>query len=290
MPVGSQGSQHAGKRSAEFVAAFRAVGARDPEINNPDVLAHRMLSAPLRLLTGPGLRRLARASSNRKVPGMYLYHQARTQHFDEVFLEGTAEVGQVVVLGAGLDTRPYRFAEQLAGKRVIEVDHPGTAAWKHRRLARAGVPTEHVTYATTDFTREALDEVLLAAGYTTNEPAFFLWEGVVMYLPAAAVEATLQMIGRAAIGSQVAFDYVFQAAIADPDRFLGARQFQDQVARRDEPVLFGLDPDAVDAFLEPFGLSIVSHAGPAELAQRVAPTPMCDFFGIVHARRADVQI
>src|SRR4051812_40451363 len=125
-----------GKFSAEVAAYTRAVGRRDPATANPDHLAERILSFRFRLLLLPGLRHLARLFYNRLVPGMYLYHQARTKHFDDLLLADLGKIRQVVILGAGLDTRPYRFVSRLAGVRVFEVDHPGTGAWKRSRLHR----------------------------------------------------------------------------------------------------------------------------------------------------------
>ncbi len=41
-----------------------------------------------------------------------------------------------VILGAGFDTRAYRFAERLSSVRVFELDHPVTAALKQARVRR----------------------------------------------------------------------------------------------------------------------------------------------------------
>lgn len=274
-----------GKHTAEIVALARADGCNDPAIRNPDYLASRMLRPAYRLLLLPGLRRLVRARFERRVPGMFLYHQARTRYLDQALLSALPEVRQLVILGAGLDTRPYRFAGQLAGKRVFEVDHPGTAAWKQARLRHLDDPLPQVTYIAMDFNRDALDQRLAQSGYDPAIPTFFLWEGVVMYLPQAAVEATLDVINCAAPGSSVAFDYVYRASLDRPQTFYGAEGYQRYVERHGEPCRFGLDAHEIAAFLGRHGLSVVSNAGPRELAQLIPPGPVCDYFGIVHARR-----
>lgn len=276
-----------GKRTAEGVAALRAGGARDPAIRNPDQLAERLIATHLRLLLLPGLRQTARTMLDWYQPGMYLYHQARTKYLDELFLHAIRDVGQVVVLGAGFDTRPYRFAAQLTDRRVFEVDHPGTAAWKKQRLHRLGRSTDHVTYIATDFTRGHLDEELETAGCRLGMPTFFLWEGVTYYLPREAVESTLELVARAAPGSSVAFDYIHRSSLERPSSYVGAARWQWHVERTGEPALFGLDPDEVGPFLEAHGLEAMSNIGPDQLRNLVPPRPVCDFFGIVHARRPD---
>ena len=65
------------------------------------------------------------------------------------------KVGQLVVLGAGLDTFGYRnpFGERL---EVFEVDHPATQAWKKKQLRKAAIevpPT--LTYVPGDFESES---------------------------------------------------------------------------------------------------------------------------------------
>jgi methyltransferase (TIGR00027 family) len=274
-----------GKHSAEIVALARADGCNDPAIRNPDYLAARLLRPAHRLLLLPGLRRLVRASFERRVPGMFLYHQARTKYLDQLLLAAIGNLRQLVILGAGLDTRAYRFADRLAGKRVFEVDHPGTAAWKRARLHRLGSATEHVSYIALDFNRDRLDERLGQAGYDATVPTFFLWEGVVMYLPRDSVEATLAVIARSAPGSTVTFDYVYRSSLERPQDFHGAAGYQRYVERSGEPCRFGLDPDELSPFLSRHGLSVVSNAGPQELAQLIPPRPVCDYFGIVHAQR-----
>jgi methyltransferase (TIGR00027 family) len=65
-----------------------------------------------------------------------------TRHFDEVLLsEIRAGVEQVVLLGAGYDSRPFRFRDALGDIRVFEIDHPGTQARKRRMLEEIGEPS-----------------------------------------------------------------------------------------------------------------------------------------------------
>jgi methyltransferase (TIGR00027 family) len=114
----------------------------------------------------------------------------------------------------------YRFADQLVVIHIIEVDHPGTAAWKRNRLHRLGTTTEHVTYIAIDFNVDGLEERLHKNKYDPNLKTFFLWEGVVMYLPVESVKRTLSFIAQAALGSSVAFDYIYASSLTRPNDFI----------------------------------------------------------------------
>jgi methyltransferase (TIGR00027 family) len=100
-----------------------------------------------------------------------------------VFKESLAAgATQVVILGAGLDSRAYRFGDLLRGARVFEVDFPPTQEYKKKRVREIlkGLPP-HVAYAPIDFTKEDLATVLRQAGYDTTKKTVFVWEGVTLY-------------------------------------------------------------------------------------------------------------
>jgi methyltransferase (TIGR00027 family) len=103
-------------------------------------------------------------------------------------------VGQLVVLGAGLDTYAYR-APPSDNLRIFEVDHPLTQAWKRERLAEAAIaPPAALRFVPVDFERETLADGLGAAGFDPARQTFFSWLGVVPYLTEQAVFATLGFI------------------------------------------------------------------------------------------------
>jgi methyltransferase (TIGR00027 family) len=116
-------------------------------------------------------------------------------------------VKQLVILGAGLDSRAHRLTS-LEHARVFEVDHPATQIYK-RRVA-AGLPraTPDLVYVTVDFERERLEERLHAAGHDASLPTVWVLEGVVMYLTDDALRATLEAVRRAsAPGSTLLVNY-----------------------------------------------------------------------------------
>jgi len=116
-------------QTSELVAYARAAGCLegDPGIRSPDYMAKDFLGPVLRFALLSGLPWVMKWSYEKIVPGVYLYHLARVRAFDNILSDELSRgIKQVVVLGAGLDSRPYRFADRLSGVRVFEVDHPIT--------------------------------------------------------------------------------------------------------------------------------------------------------------------
>src|SRR6202042_3149443 len=95
---------------------------------------------------------------------------------------------QVVILGAGFDTRAYRFKDLLQDKKIFEVDYRSTQEFKKRRVeAILGDPPSNLTFVEIDFQRDKLGAVLRNAGFQPGGKSFFVWEGVSMYLTESAV-------------------------------------------------------------------------------------------------------
>jgi methyltransferase (TIGR00027 family) len=140
------------------------------------------------------------------IPPMEAQPAARTTFYDAALERHRASVDQLVVLGAGLDTRCYRLPADCT-LACFEVDAPVTQRFKREMLRRAGVDARRVTFVAADFERDDWLERLVAAGFEPGRPSFFLWESVTMYLDRAAVERTLGAIAGTAKGSVVAFDY-----------------------------------------------------------------------------------
>ena len=116
-------------------------------------------------------------------------------------------VHQFVILGAGLDTSAYRNSDQ-GDSRIYEVDIPSTQEWKRACLRRVGIKEPALlTFVPTDFETCSLPEALTKAGFNADEPAFFSWLGVSMYLEEDAFLNTLRFIGSLAPRSGIVFDY-----------------------------------------------------------------------------------
>ena len=114
---------------------------------------------------------------------------------------------QLVVLGAGLDSRAWRMAE-LAGTTVFEVDHPASQRDKLRRLGALHPLAAHVVPVAVDLTTEPLGPALEGAGFDRAAVTTWVVEGGVPYLPAEAVRSTVGQLARlSAPGSRLVVSY-----------------------------------------------------------------------------------
>jgi len=149
-------------------------------------------------------------------PGVQGFLVARCRYIDD-FLQASLEKGleQLVILGAGYDSRAYRFEQLKNGVKVFEVDHPATQLEKMKKVNSVlGRLPGHVTYAAIDFNTQTLEDRLPQCGYDARLKTLFLCEGVTMYLSAAAVDKTLGFVTKhSPSGSQVVFDYIYTALL-----------------------------------------------------------------------------
>ena len=255
--------------TAESVCAMRAAGAKhpDPKLRNPDYLAERFVgdafwqASPLR--THP-----ERARHN----PVFFWVNARTHHFDALLVEALSQgATQVVNLGAGFDSRAYRFRDRFPQVRFFELDLPATSAAKRERVVKIfGAVPDRVVLVPTDFTTHPLDKVLRDAGYDRAQRTFFIWEGVTMYLPEAANLSTLRFIkSGSAPGSSVAFDYTLDAALRpDGGGLYAAKSTAMYLASVGEPLVTGWSATQASAIATREGFLVVSDLGPPELTQR----------------------
>jgi len=183
---------------------------------------------------------------------------ARTRFIDDTVTERAEGVDQLVLLGAGFDTRAHRLPAATA-LTTFEVDHPATQARKVAVVAGEGIDRRGVVYVPVDFERDRLDHELVVAGFDPSRPAIFVWEGVTNYLTAEAVDATLAVVrALAAPGSVLVFTYVDAGVLDGAARFPEAQRWVANVQRAGEPWTFGVDPDAAPAFLGERGFALVT--------------------------------
>ena len=178
----------------------------------------------------------------------------RTKMFDAALLDALRDgARQVVVLGAGFDSRAYRFQSQLGNVRFMEVDSGPTQAYKKQRLGEIlEVIPPNVSFVPMDFTKDNLLEQLRNAGYSEQQKTFFLWEGVTYYLPESAVKDTLHFVrDHSASGSRIAFDYF---GANNPSLNSPLHQY----ARWGEPLLFGFPRDRAREYVQQEGLGVLS--------------------------------
>lgn len=248
--------------TAEFVAFWRA--AADAGVTTvpgfSDPLAKELLSPRGRWFLERTLQRRlakpqARARAAAHVDGIIL----RVAFLDARLKEALAAgVRQVVILGAGYDTRAWRLP-QLADARVFEVDHPATQREKRTRIGARSPLCREFTWTEVDFERDDLDAALQSVGHRADEPTVWVWEGVIMYLDDAALRGTLAVVRkRSASGSRLLAHYHEPA----PRRWRALWLFR----RIGEPQLGLRTREVMQRELREAGFTVLEDAGLKEQA------------------------
>ena len=254
-------------QTAELVCLGRAVAhalALVPGFEDPTAAA----LLPARLDA-----RLARALQGPEPPGFrakvdrsFLRRHSKIMAVRTLAIDAAlraASAPQVVILGAGLDGRAWRMPE-LADSLVLEVDHPDSQADKRTRVAALTQRAREVRFLPVDFARDSLRDALARAQHDPALRTMWLWEGVVMYLTPAQVEATLAVVAeRSAPGSHLSILYHSPHWIL---KLVGL-----VVRRVGEPLRSAFTPAVMRALLAKFAFRVLADANVHELSHELTP-------------------
>lgn len=228
-----------------------------------------MLRAPWALAE----RLVARAPAARVRSSRALaFLAARTLLIDGAVTEALDDgITQVVTIGAGYDSRPWRLAR--TGVRFVELDHPTTQADKRRRAPTGSGPA----YAPLEVGTDPLAPALDGAGWDTAAPGVAIVEGLTMYLDEAVVAELLVTLAElTGPGSRLAVNFGVGFAAADerrPTESWGRRA----AALARESFRCELEPAQVPGFLvsagwEPTDIATGPEAAMRHLADTGLPT------------------
>ena len=255
--------------SAMSVASIRAVESyrseKDRLFEDPFALhflkpGWRLILHMLRL---PIIGTSFLALRERQFPGTLGGIICRTRFIDDALRDALKEgINQVVILGAGFDSRAYRIP-RIDKARVFEVDHPTAQAWKRTCLEKImGTLPPNVIFVPIDFKNQDLGTALAAAGFRTDVQSFFIWEGVTQYIGKEAVDKTFQFVKSTAPGSRIVFTYIPQGII---NSTVEAGRKVTSVARsQGMPWIFGIDPDNLDQYLSERGFVLMEEVGASD--------------------------
>lgn len=263
------------KRSAAERTAFGPMVIAAAEQYTPpaqrlvdDDLAAGFLPAGQRLaVRRPTLRRLLVGATERQATGLWGSMLCRKRYLDDEVRAALATgIDQLVVLGAGMDTRAHRLTRD--GARAFEVDLPANTADKqHRVRAVLGDHATHVALVPLDLATGDLLPALVRHGLDPDRPAVVVWEAVTQYLTEDAVRRTLAALAHLATGSRLLFTYI-RRDFLDGTHLYGAATVHARMVGRYRVWHFGLDPDDVTALLGEHRWTVREQVGPAEYRQR----------------------
>lgn len=267
--------QHA-SRTAEYMAFFRALETIEPPARRlfADPYAFALLAGPLRAFARmarfPVMGSLVRGILEFGWPYTRSSGVVRTRAIDDLVNAAIcAGARQLVLLGAGFDSRAWRLQETRE-ITVIEVDHPATQRAKRRRLsASVDHLSARIRFVPIDFQKDDLWAALIDTGFDPGIPSVVVWEGVISYLTEPAVKKNLDLLARLlAPASRLIFTYMDRGAVDGTKVFPGARRWRSWVRFSGEPFIFGFDPDTLGETLRSFGFLLRSDESTQDIALR----------------------
>jgi len=248
--------QKSASETAETTALVRAVACFEPDgrIRVQDCLARMFLQSEKRDKLDKEQYRSAVKTAARN--GLYEYIIARTTYFDGLFANAIKDgIPQIVILGAGYDSRAYRFGSGTT--KIFEVDATFTQERKISILKANGIDCGKVSFVPVDFEKDDMFLRLEERGHDLAQLTYFLWEGVSFYLTPDAVRATLMAIKQNCRGSVVVFDYLNTSLSGEHE-----------IIRKDERVLFGMEKSEIETWLSSLGFRVLENLNPSEITAR----------------------
>src|SRR5262249_49126902 len=138
--------------------------------------------------------------------------RVRTKYLDDMLDRHIqSQFRQVVILGAGLDTRAVR--KRAAGITYFEIDDPATLALKENRYAEEGIYAD-VQFIRGNYMTDGVIDPLIASGFDVEAPSYFIWEGNTMYLPLHGVKHVMTELKTRVRQFALSFDYIAESVIA----------------------------------------------------------------------------
>jgi methyltransferase (TIGR00027 family) len=203
--------------------------------------------------------------------GVYEWVIARTRFIDEVFEHAlSGGVTQVLIIGAGFDTRAIRFKTDDRKLRIFELDASPTQAAKLGQYKARGItPPRNVTFVAMNLEKESINQKLLKKGFRKGAKTLVVAEGVFQYLkPEAACEALRTMRDLVGTGSTLVFDYAHASVLRGEGSAYGEARMTRGVARHGESWQFGLDQREVAPLLSKYSFTVKDIHGPRALENR----------------------
>lgn len=193
--------------------------------------------------------------------------KVRTKYLDDVLEQHLlAHFRQVVILGAGLDTRAVR--KQSPGVTYFEIDDPGTLKLKEICYQQQGLDVS-VRFIPGNYVRDGVVDLLKRNGFDFNVPTYVIWEGNTMYLPLESVKHTMLELRRSIARFRVSFDYMAEAVITSTTGDPGITMLVESFAAMGAPWVSGIRD--VQSLARKLGLEVVENFKTAELHRTYWP-------------------
>ncbi len=288
-------------RTAQYMALFRAIETVRPSqkrlFNDPyaKIFLDNKLKLAVKISIIPILSRLILMLIQNKAPGALSSGIARTKYIDDL-LEQTISDGvkQVIILGAGFDTRALRL-NFLNNISIIEIDHPDTSNIKIKKLEnRIGDLPSNVKYYQLDFEKQSLTDLANKYNLNLDIPTTIIWEGVTNYLNQEAVNKTFEFIQKFSDITYIIFTYIDKLVLEKPQAFKGTEQLFKNLKKSEEPYTFGIQPDKLSEYLNKFDLTLIENQSANEYRNKYMPERTdlnkgYEFYRVAYAKRVSQE-
>jgi methyltransferase (TIGR00027 family) len=197
------------------------------------------------------------------------HYLLRSRYAEDCLAEAHARgLRQYVMLGAGLDTFPYRQPAWGGELRIFELDYPDTQDWKRELLRKASIQIpENTVLVPVDFEIATSKLALRDGGLDQNAPAFVSMLGVSQYLTEQALAEVLSMVREMGPSSEIVFSFVPPDNTISEDEAVLTKQFAERFAAIGEPWLTRPLPSELQRTLKTMGFRTVSHLPPEKADQ-----------------------
>jgi len=265
-------------RTAQYMALFRALETERDASDKlfSDHYAIHFLEAKLRFAARMSkysiIRKYICNTIQKKIPGALSSGIARTKYIDDLLQSTVANgVTQVIILGAGFDTRALRL-DFLESIPVIEIDHPNTSNFKTETYkSRIGNLSKNIEFYQIDFNKQSLEELAAQHNFDFTKPTTVIWEGVTNYLTEDAIKSTFSFIAKFTTNSYVIFTYVHKKILENPGSFLGGEKLLENLDKLEEKWTFGFRPEELSNYLKQFGILLLEDMGATEYRAKYLP-------------------
>lgn len=240
---------HKLKASARMIAGLRARGSSNPRLT---------VECPYAAISAGPHGELLATRLESALPQLTDMVQARTQHIDETLVE-IQDLKQVVMLGAGLDMRPFRHGPSMPEVTFFELDLPEMIAERRRVIEKLpDSMAEQRVQLEADFRCDDLAAILNAdPRYQPDAPTMFIYEGCSMYFTDEQNQRMMKMVAELMRHPQccVWADFVTKDVVTGRTNDLSIAAFLEGMEELGEEFIFGLDKP--DIWLENLGLGLV---------------------------------
>ncbi len=258
-------------RTAQYMALFRAIESTRSKKTRlfydpfASIFLDNALKIVVKISKVPFIEILTSKIIQRKAPGAFSSGVARTKFIDDL-LQKTINDGvkQVIILGAGFDTRALRL-DYLKDVPIIEIDHPDTSQFKMEKIKDSmGQLPLNVKYYQIDFNQQSLTDLASKNNLNYDISTTIIWEGVTNYLQQEAIDKTFEFVEKFIDQCYIIFTYIDKLVLDNPKSFQSIEKYHSILEENDETWTFGFNPKTLPEYLKKFNLKIIEDIGATE--------------------------